>query len=214
MKIISIYYWIQPTLILLFIPVLVLAWHVQISSVKRSITPSPNSVLYSFNLSCNIKHIIILWRHNRHDWSWLYSITHLDLNKNYNVRHEEDCNDVCLWFISFCSTAFLQFALLSLHFSRVDQLQRLMGVWCSLAAKCQQANEKRYLKFLSAIFNQGLGYICCLIISENSTSHSLWLLWKYWAEKLILLFELCVLGTNISAPLTVYNCHGYICILL
>ena len=32
-----------------------------------------------------------------------------------------------------------------------------------LLPKCQQANEKRYLKLLSSIFNQALGYICCLI---------------------------------------------------
>lgn len=103
-----------------------------------------------------------------------------------------------LCFFSFHSMAFQQFDLLPQHFSRVDQLQGLMGVWCSLAAKCQQANEKRYLKLLSSIFNQALGYICCLIRWENSTSRSLWLLWKYLAEKLILFFKLCALSTSNS----------------
>lgn len=74
-----------------------------------------------------------------------------------------------------------------------------MGVWCSLAVKCQQANEKRYLKVLSSIFNQALGCICCLIRREKSASWSLWLLWKYLGKKLIFLFKLCALSADIPS---------------
>lgn len=63
--------------------------------------------------------------------------------------------------------AFLQFDLLAHLFSRVDQLQGLIEVWWSLAAKCQQASEKWYLNLPSSIFNQVLGYVCCLIRWEN-----------------------------------------------